>query len=503
MRHVVIVGGGTAGWMAATLFARAWPRERVRITLVESPEIGIIGVGEGSTPLLRKFFADAGIDEAEWMPRCNATYKLNIRFIGWSTRPGCASYSHPFPTQVDVHTTRAFFVNCLTRRLGLDVETRPDVFNLNAVLATARKGPQAAENFPFEVQYGYHFDSALLGSFLHERACALGVEHRQARVARIEQHEDGQLRSLHTDAGEVIDGDFFVDCTGFAALLSQQTLGVAFKPFAANLYNDSAVVMPTLHAAPIVPETRSVALSAGWCWHIPLTNRMGNGYVYSSRYLDTDAAEAELRRHLGLLDSDVVARHLRMRVGQVERHWSHNCLALGLSGGFIEPLEATALHLVQVGIEAFIRKFDLDGFNPTSRDDYNRFMDERFERVRDYIVAHYRLNSRKDSVYWLDNARNDQLSNPLRSVLNAWHGRADLAAELDRLQIDSHFGALSWHCLLSGYAAFPQLAAGQPPPGTGDRYLELKLERFLQRCAMNFRSLDECLPWADLPPAGA
>ena len=136
--HLVIVGGGTAGWMAANLFAAAWPRDRVRITLVESPDIGIIGVGEGSTPLLRKFFADLGIEERDWMPRCNATYKLNIRFRGWSGKPGCASYSHPFPTQLDVHTSRAFYVNCLTRRLGLDVETSPDLFNLNAVLAAAR-----------------------------------------------------------------------------------------------------------------------------------------------------------------------------------------------------------------------------------------------------------------------------------------------------------------------------------------------------------------------------
>jgi 2-polyprenyl-6-methoxyphenol hydroxylase-like FAD-dependent oxidoreductase len=499
--RIVIVGGGTAGWMAATLFARAWPRERVQITLIESPEIGIIGVGEGSTPLLRKFFADLGVEEAEWMPRCNATHKLNIRFVGWSTKPGCDSYSHPFPTQIDAHTTRAFFVNCLTRRLGLDVETRPDAFNLNAVLAANRKGPRTTENFPFEVQYGYHFDSGLLGVFLRERACGMGVQHAQGRIARVEQRESGVLQALHTDSGEVLEADFFVDCTGFASLLSQQALGVRFESFGSNLFNDSAVVMPTPHSQPFLPETRSTALSAGWCWHIPLTSRIGNGYVYSSRYIDADAAEAELRRHLGLVESDVPARHLKMRVGQVERHWSHNCLALGLAGGFIEPLEATALHLVQVGIEAFIHKFDPAGSTAAVRDEYNRFMANRFERVRDYIVAHYRLNSRTDTDYWRDNARNDQLSNPLRSVLNAWHGRADLAAELDRLQLDSHFGALSWHCLLAGYGAFPALAPNQPRRGTGDRYLELQLERFLQRCAMNFLSVEDCLPWAEIGTA--
>ena len=490
--QIVIVGGGTAGWMAANLFAAAWPRDRVRITLVESPEVGIIGVGEGSTPLLRKFFMDLGIAEREWMPRCNATYKLNIRFQGWSGKPGCSSYSHPFPTQIDVHTSRAFFVNCLTRRLGLDVETSPDKFNLNAVLATARKGPQAAESFPFEVQHGYHFDSGLLGGFLREKACARGVVHRQALVERIEQAENGDITALATHGGQAIDGDFFVDCTGFASVLMQKTLGVGFKPFAANLFNDSAVVMPTPHQAPFRPETRSIALSAGWCWHIPLTSRMGNGYVYSSRYLGKDEAETELRRYLGALEGDVAARHLSMRVGQLERHWSGNCLALGLSGGFIEPLEATALHLVQVGIESFISRFEKGRFSAELRDDYNRFMDDRFERVRDYIVAHYKLNSRGGSEYWTDSARNENLSDSLKGVLDAWFRRGDLAAELERQKIDCHFGIMSWHCLLAGYGVFPELANNQPGGGKGDRYLELGLEDFLRRCAMNFKSIDEC-----------
>jgi glycine/D-amino acid oxidase-like deaminating enzyme len=491
--RIVIVGGGTAGWMAANLFAAAWPREQVRLTLVESPEIGIIGVGEGSTPLLRKFFDDLGIAEREWMPRCNATYKLNIRFAGWSTRPGHASYCHPFPTQLDVHTSRAFFVNCLTRRLGLDVETSPDRFNLNAVLAASRKGPVASENFPFTVQYGYHFDSALLGAFLRDRAEALGVAHQSQRVERVELGENGDIRALHSTDGATIAGDFFVDCSGFASFLMQRTLGVAFRPFAENLFNDSAVVMPTPHVEPFRPETRSTALSAGWCWHIPLTNRVGNGYVYSSRFIGRDDAETELRRHLGLLESDVQSRHLSMRVGQVERHWSHNCLALGLSGGFIEPLEATALHLVQVGIEAFINHFGQAGFTPATRDDYNAFMGNRFERVRDYIVAHYKVNGRGDTEYWRENARNDQLSDSLRGVLDAWFRRQDLSAELERQKIDSHFGAMSWHCLLSGYGVYPDLAPNQPGGGKGDRYLELGIESFLQRCATNFLSLDECL----------
>jgi hypothetical protein len=221
---------------------------------------------------------------------------------------------------------------------------------------------------------------------------------------------------------------------------------------------------------------------------------MGNGYVYSSSFLGPDAAETELRRHLGLLESDAPARHLSMRVGQVEHHWSRNCLALGLSGGFIEPLEATALHLVQVGIESFISHFNQGGFSVERRDAYNQFMSNWFERVRDYIVAHYRMNTRGDTEYWRANAANDKLSDSLRQLLAVWFGRGDLAAELERQKAGTHFGVMSWHCLLAGYGSFPELAPNQPGNHKGDRYHELGLRDFLRRCAMNFKPLEECLP---------
>ena len=490
-KRIVILGGGTAGWMAANLFAKKWTADQVSVSVVESPDIGIIGVGEGSTPFLERFFKIIDVADAEWMPRCNATYKLGIRFAGWSPGAGIDDYSHPFLSQPDHFTERAFVTNCRTRRLGLDVNTHPDDFFINSVLVEQGKGPQTPESFPFIMGFGYHFDAGLLGEYLAELAVSRGVTHRQTKIVDVEKHEDGNIAALLDDGGERIEADFFVDCTGFAGLLMQKSLGVKFESFKSNLFNDSAVVMPTPADDSPPAETVSFAMSNGWCWKIPLTNRYGNGYVYSSDFISADAAETELREFLGMQDSDEPARHLSMRVGQLEKHWEKNCLALGLSQGFIEPLEATALLLVQIAVEVFITEYERAGFTATHRDEYNRKIHERFERVRDYIVAHYKLNSREDTEYWKANRDNMDLSDSLRHILDVWYRRGDLTAEVQRQNIESHFTSLSWHCLLAGYGSFPPLASEQP--GTGDHYEEQGVRRFIERCSLNFSSHRENL----------
>ena len=489
--EIVILGGGTAGWMAATLMQRHWGERRVRITLVESPEIGSIGVGEGSTPALRRFFENADIAESQWMARCNATYKLNIRFVGWSPQSGVPDYCHPFITQLDAFNERPFVVNCLTRRLGLDVNTEPGRFLLNGLLARQKKGPLVPPNFPFRVEYGYHFDSALLGRYLGEVAMSRGVRRVSTKVVGGVLNGHGDLAALACEDGSRIAGDLFVDCSGFSSVLLQQALGVKFRGFKENLFNDAAVVLPTPAPTTLPVETVAHALRAGWCWHIPLTARQGNGYVYSSDFLTPEQAERELRTHLGLLDSAVAARHLKMKVGQVERHWHRNCLALGLSQGFIEPLEATALHLVQTTIEAFISRYDAGAMSQQHQDDFNRDVSERFERVRDYIVAHYKLNTRDDSDYWRANRDNLQLSEPLLQLLHLWFQKADIVPEIEARKDASHFGVLSWHCLLAGYGKFPHLAAAQP--GKGDLYCDASVEAFLHGCSLNFGSHEQCL----------
>lgn len=263
-------------------------------------------------------------------------------------------------------------VNTRTRRLGLDTNVNPEDFLLNGNLAKEGKGPLTPENFPFIIEYGYHFDSHLRGKFLAELAQSRGLVYRQEHIENVVVDQQGTIESLTTKSGKKIKADFFVDGTGFASLLMQKTLGVAFQSFNNNLFNDSAVVMPTAISKKIPCETVATALSAGWCWKIPLTNRFGNGYVYSSDFIFSDQAETEFRSHLGMLESSEETRHLKMRVGQLEKHWQKNCLGIGLSQGFIEPLEATALHLVQIAIDTFANLYEKGNFTNQYQDEFNR-----------------------------------------------------------------------------------------------------------------------------------
>lgn len=493
-KNIVIMGGGTAGWMAACLLAKRWPH--VAITLVESPDIGIIGVGEGSTPQLRAFFRDLGIDECEWMPACNATFKNGIRFNGWTSRPGFESYFHPFHTDLDLHTAPQFFFHTRARRTGRDVWAHPDRFFLSAKLAESRLGPIPSVNFPFDIGYGYHFDAVLVGRFLRQHAVGkLGVHHVEGRVVQVEVDEQGEVAALLLANGERQNGNFFIDCSGFAGSIIQGALHEPFIGFGDNLFNDRAVAMPTANEPGEIPcETKATALSAGWAWRIPLTNRAGNGYVYSSRYLDSDAAELELRRHLGTLESDVEARHLEMKVGRVRNSWVGNALAVGLSQGFIEPLEATALHIVQATVEAFIAAYEDGGFGPRHRAVFNDTINRRYDAIRDYIVCHYRVNGRTDSEYWRDNAANGALSDSLKSILHCWYSGGDLAAEIQRQDIGRYYAPLSWHCLLAGYGVYPDdakmtVSAADLP--VSDMAV---IDRFIDACSSNFQSHGALLP---------
>ena len=483
----VVLGGGTAGWMAACLIARAWPQHIV--TVIESPDIGIIGVGEGSTPQLRAFFDTLGIAEAEWMPRCNATYKAGIRFDGWSERPGFERYFHPFQTQIDQFTEGQFAFHTRARRTGRDVWAHPDRFFLPTRIAANRLAPVAAENFPFDIAYGYHFDAVLVGQFLREHATTkLSVVHLARTVDDVMLDEYGNVKSLQVGGGEQITGDFFLDCSGFRAAIMQKALAEPFRPFADNLFNDRAVAMPTPNdEGDVRSETLATALSAGWAWKIPLTGRTGNGYVYSSRYIDPDAAETELRTQLGLLDSDTPARHLQMNVGRVERSWVKNCLAVGLSQGFIEPLEATALHIVQATTERFIELYEKGGMTSAYAADFNEVIGRRYDGIRDYIVAHYRMNQRTYTDYWRDNAANQNLSDNLKVMMTAWFTGADLAQEIANLDIGRYYSSLSWHCLLAGYGTFPADTKMQPPEADLPVSDMAAIDSFIARCAQNFK----------------
>ena len=491
MKNIVILGGGTAGWMTANLLQKKWRQRGIQISVVESPDIGIIGVGEGSTPLLKEFFDSLEISESEWMPQCNATYKNGISFNDWSTVPGYESYFHPFPCSLDFATFGFLYKYTELRRKGADVLAHPNRFSLMAGLTERKLAPLPAENFPFHFQYGYHFDSVLIGKFLREKAKESGVSHIEATVEKVEQESDGSIKSLLLNTGQILSGDFFVDCSGFASILLQKTLKVPFVSFAENLFNDSAVAIPTDIETEIPAETLSTALSNGWAWKIPLTNRFGNGYVFSSKYCSPDEAETELRSHLNILESDVEARHLKMMVGRVQETWAKNCVAVGLSQGFIEPLEATALQFVYSTIEQFSQALEEGNFSGKNRDEFNARMNANFEGVRDYIVLHYKTNSRSDSQYWIDNRENQKISDNLRAMIECWYAIEDTQEALTRLNIGSYYSQRSWTCLLAGVGVFPKQENLVIPDkeNVGIAMKDLKyVDDFIKGCSMNFES---------------
>ena len=492
-KRIVILGGGTAGWITANALVDAWGERGAEVTLIESPDIGTVGVGEGSTPRLKIFFDTIGVEESEWMPKCNATYKNGISFVNWSTRPGFEHYFHPFASTIDQHTKTAFYFNTYARRLGVDVHAHPDRFFLTAKLSENRQGPKPDENFPFAMDYGYHFDAGLVGEFLKGRAIARGVTHIAARIGDVQLTPRGDIASLLTDGGDTIEGDFFVDCSGFRGTLIQKFLQVPFVSYAENLFNDSAVVLPTEQEDSIGSQTVSTALKHGWAWQIPLTHRIGNGYVYSSSFCSADDAETELRGHLGLLDSDVEARHLKMKVGRVERQWERNCLAVGLSQGFIEPLEATALNLVCNTVYDFVETVDRDGFGGSGADAFNARVNEGFEMVRDYIVAHYIMNTRDDTEYWRQNGANRNVPERLQKILEIWKSGKSLAQEMESQNIQSTYTAMSWACLFAGYGFFPESRNLEGSEQFAGRIDMAEIDEFIRRCALNFRSQNELL----------
>ncbi|MBC3765465.1 tryptophan halogenase family protein [Neptunicella marina] len=484
-KHILIVGGGTAGWMAANLLVTQWPD--MAVTLVESKDIGIIGVGEGSTPHLKLFFDAIGVADKDWMTACNATYKNGIWFDNWSQIKGHESYFHPFAAQTDdVFTVPLFFKNIRARMQGLDVNAHPDSYFLETYLSEQVLGPLPAESFPFGIAYGYHFDSGLLGQFLAKHAQQKGVKRIIGNVTDVLLGNSGNISAVKLDDHTQLNADFFIDCSGFNSLLLQQALKVEFSSYKDTLFNDAAVVLPSEITTPTPVATRSTALTNGWAWQIPLRNRFGNGYVYASDYTDASQAETELRQHLDLTESDVEARHLKMKVGRVTKHWQQNCLAVGLSQGFIEPLEATAIALTFNTIAQFIRCFEQGQFTHQYQDAFNQDINKRFDGIRDYVVCHYKANQRRDTNYWRDNANNPHISDKLKHILHLWQHSPDFAGEMHKQQLMGSYQAKSWACMLAGYGIFP----AKNPQAQFDKHLyqhELNnVHDFIRRCGLNF-----------------
>jgi hypothetical protein len=454
---ILIVGGGTAGWMAANSFLQTWPD--VKVTLIESADIGIIGVGEGATPYLKQYFRQLNISEQEWMPACDATYKVGINFENWSGVADVNRYFHPFFSVLDKSPAELFFYNCGLRRRGYDAPAHPDDYFVAAELARQGLNPKSASSQALDIDYAYHFDSVKLGQFLRDKAKQKGLVHIVDHVTDVQLNESGAINSVIAQQHGFLHADLFVDCTGFSGLLINKALKRTYLSYADNLFNNAAVAIQTPYSPgdKFIPQTRSVALKNGWMWNIPLKSRQGNGYVFCDGYISANQAETELRQTLNIDDNaDIQVRHLKMRVGRLDEHWHRNCLAVGLSQGFIEPLEATALMLTQMTVESFISRFDnKDSDDESAPNEFNKELNQVFDGIRDYIVAHYQLTQRQDTDYWQDNRHNQHVPETFAAIVNAWDTGDDVEQTLNQHQSALVYLRPSWYCILAGMGRFP------------------------------------------------
>ena len=405
IRRVVIVGGGSAGWMTAAALARSLQTGCV-ITLIESDEIGTIGVGEGTIPRIKGFNEFLGLDENEFVKRTRGTFKLGVQFVDWA-RLG-SRYFHPFGKfgrPFDTVEPHQFWYRA---DLKGEVTSLDDYCMGWAAAHRGRFAPPSTNtrHVLSTYEYAYHFDASLYGAYLREYSETRGVIRVEGKVVQVNQDGlSGFVESVQLKDGRVVDGDLFIDCSGFRALLIGKTLETPFEAWTQWLPCDRAMAVPCA-AGELTPYTRSTARAAGWQWRIPLQHRTGNGYVYSSAHISDEEAARVL---LANLDGEALddPRPLRFTSGCRKQLWAKNVVAIGLASGFVEPLESTAIHLVYAGLSKLLAFFPDKDFNPLGMNEFNRSSVEQFERIRDFLILHYRLTERDDSALWRDCARMD------------------------------------------------------------------------------------------------
>ncbi len=399
IKRLVIVGGGTAGWMTAALLSRAFAGT-MDIELIESEEIGTVGVGEATIPMIKLFNKYLGIDGADFVAKTNGSMKLGIEFVNWGRQGD--RYIHTFGAIGRSHDLIDFHHYWLrAREVGMDVSLWD--YSLHHRASSANKfdqvdGPDGSAGMP----YAFHFDAALYARYLRNYAEARGVIRTEGKVIEVKQNpESGYVEGVMLENGKLIEGEFFVDCSGFRGLLIEQTLKTGYHDWSHLLRCDRAFAVPCESVKPLTPYTRSTARKAGWQWRIPLQSRIGNGLVYSSQYMSDDEAATTL---LSNLDGKALGdpRQIRFLTGKRKKTWHKNVLALGLASGFMEPLESTSIHLVQSGLSRFIQMFPTAGMDQVDIDQYNADTMDEWLLIRDFLVLHYHLNQRTDSQFWRD-----------------------------------------------------------------------------------------------------
>ena len=397
VRRIVIAGGGTAGWMVAAALSKTLGK-RLDIKLIESDEIGTVGVGEATIPTLMNFHNLLEINEQEFMAATQATFKLGISFENW--RNVKEDYIHSFGLTGTDHWTAGFQHFWMKgRERGLASDYGDYCLELKA--AQENRFAHLPGN---GMNYAYHLDASRYAKYLRTFSQPFGVERIEGKIARVTiDPASGDIASLTLDSGSVIEGDLFIDCTGFKALLIGQTMKQEYEDWSHWLFNDSAIAVQTESVGPALPYTRSIAHEFGWQWRIPLQHRVGNGIVFSSRYVQEEVARAAL---LGNVEGQVLTepRVIRFKPGQRRKTWSGNCVAIGLASGFLEPIESTSIHLIQRAIIRLMQMFPTNGICQSDIDEYNHQTGTEIRHIRDFIILHYNVTNRRDAPYWRDAA---------------------------------------------------------------------------------------------------
>ena len=449
IRRIAVVGGGTAGWMAAAMLARALPAFGCSITVVESPDIGTIGVGEATIPPIIDLLRFLGIEEADFVRHTRSTYKLGIKFKDWS-RIG-DSYWHPFGA-FGVPINRRPFFHAWHKAKADGLAPKFSDFSLCAAL-----GDQGRFRFPNPkdpgpasgLRYALHFDAGLVAQYLRAYAERLGVTRLERTVSTATIGADGLIDTLVFSDASRLAADLFIDCSGFRGVLIEQVLKTGYIDWNEYLPCDRAVAVPTRLAGPRVPFTQSTARAAGWQWRIPLQHRAGNGYVYASAHLSDDAALDDLMAVVGeqpLADP----RFLKFVTGRRKRFWNGNCVALGLASGFLEPLESTSIHLVMSGIYNLLDHFPDKRFDPSNITAYNRELIDEIEKIRDFVILHYCATQRDDTPFW-SSCRAMTLPDSLRERMDLYQATGRVRPKPGELFTD-----LSWFYIFEGSGLEPR-----------------------------------------------
>ena len=464
-KRVLIVGGGTAGWLSAGYLARRLSADLpggVSITLVESSEIGILGVGEGTFPTIRRTLQTIGIDEAEMIRRCGASFKQGAKFAHWRYTPGQPGpdhYSHPFQV-AEARDGLELLPYWLMGHGGS--ENWDEVCSPQKIAADAHRAPKLPTHpdFVAPLNYAYHFDAVTLAAMLRDQAVANGVTHLVDRVNEVLVDEGGAIGGVRTEANGVLDADLYIDCTGFRAELIGKALGVPYRSCRDVLFCNSAVAMQVPYRDardPIASYTISTAQDAGWVWDIGLDRRRGIGHVYSSDHVDDARAEEQLRAYVGPAAAELEVRKFRFEAGYREINWHMNCVAIGLSSGFFEPLEATGIVFSEVAAGLLANLFPWGGDFETSARQFNLNMRLRYERALDFIKLHYCISERRDSDFWCDNVAEASTPDSLLELLDRWRFRPPTEMDVDP-QIDI-FTEASWQYVLYGMGWKTDLSA--------------------------------------------